>query len=93
MNQRNVDAIALLLEEMEGGVGYPCARCQANAEFLASRGVLGPASTVLTDEDAHDIRPGVYERIGDDFPEGYDYHDHAMTKVKLKLERIAKGEV
>ena len=88
MNQRNVEAI---IKACEGLPAYYGSDFREMAEYLASRGVLGPASEVLEEKDVNDER-------GDCHADGVTTsHDHTVMcydvpAFGLWLERIAKGE-
>ena len=73
MNERNV---AALKAACEGLPLYYGSDFREMAEYLASRGVLGPASEVLTDEECcMELNDSISAQI-----------------ICERLERIAKGE-
>jgi len=100
MNQRNVDALAAILDE---GIFKPdllsaplgsCggddmmvkARSRDIAVYLAARGVLVPSALTWKDLDAYDL--GACPFCGDQLGPAMD-----ITAGVDALERIAKGEV
>lgn len=83
MNQRNVDALFVLLLDAKGPRGDPVLRAaQATvlSEFLAER-VLVPSA--MSDDDCR----AVSVRDGDGA-----WEDYLAPAVRAELERIAKGE-
>jgi len=77
MNQKNVDAIAALIDEWRGVELITTADSASLAALLASRGVLLPSA--LTDADTETLRTG-FQSLDTWFP------------LAESLERIARGD-
>ena len=89
MNQRNVEALIRVYREVMDELGLRGATAITvgdTAEALASRGVLGPASEVLTTDDVTEVLTRV--EVGSDGEVWETLHG----EMGPALERIAKGE-
>lgn len=88
MSERNLAALTAAIEraveKLDPSVIWTVDPAGLAREIIASDGVLVPRA--LTDEEAHDIRPGVYwQHMGQSYEE-------LATRTRSLLEDIAKGE-
>jgi hypothetical protein len=88
MNQRNVEALHKAISDVMSEVVFDGEESKPYrmARELASRGVLGPASEVLTNEEAE----RVWNASGDSINWEYTFTD--LEEFTQGLESIAKGE-